>query len=191
VTENLLLYLHGEEADPFPARRPTDLGAMVEDLAADFGARAAAGRMRLALDPPAGVIAAVEPQAMRQALGNLIDNALRYGPPGQTVTVTLTHGAEEAEIRVADRGPGIPPADRVRVWQPFIRLDPGTAAEGGSGLGLAVVRQVAEAHGGRVALDEAPGGGACLRVFLPAHAASATGHSLDTPPAERLLPSGP
>jgi signal transduction histidine kinase len=191
VMENLLLFIHGEDPDPYPARQPTDLGALVEDVAVGFASRAAARRMRIDADPPAGIVAVVDPQAVRQVVGNLLDNAIRFGTPGQAVTVTLTTGGGEVEIRVADRGPGIPPADRIRVWQPFIRLDPGTAAEGGSGLGLPVVRQVAEAHGGRVAVEDAPGGGACVRVFLPAHAASATGRSRETPPAERLLPSGP
>jgi signal transduction histidine kinase len=164
VTENLLLYLHGEEADPFPARRPTDLGAMVEDLAADFGARAATGRMRLALDPPAGVIAAVEPQAMRQALGNLIDNALRYGPPGQTVRldVEASPAAPGALITVVDQGPGVPGVEPVPAGRPAPASPPG--------LGLAVARRVVEAHGGSLDVGAAPGGGARVTVFLPAPA---------------------
>jgi signal transduction histidine kinase len=192
VMENLLLFVHGEEPDPYPARQPIDLGALVEDAAVGFASRAAARRMHIEADPPAGIVAVVDPQAMRQVVGNLIDNALRFGPAGQTVTVTLdAPGAGHAEITVMDQGPGIPVADRVRVWQPFVRLDESAASEGGSGLGLAVVRQVVEAHGGHVTIADAPGGGTRMRVTVPIASASRAGRSAAGPAAERLLPTRP
>lgn len=165
--ENVLLYLHGESPDPFPARRSTDVGTLLEDLAADFGARAAAGGMRLALDPPDGVLASVEPQAVRQAIGNLIDNALRYGPPGQTVRLDVRQSpaAPGALITVADEGPGLP-------------AQPSPAGGGGGGapgLGLAVARRVVEAHGGSLSVAGAAGGGARVTVFLPAAPPDGTG----------------
>jgi signal transduction histidine kinase len=168
VMENLLLFIHGEEPDPYPARQPTDLGALIEDVAVEFASRASLHRMNIAADPPAGVIALIDPQAVRRALGNLLDNALRYGPVGQTVTVTLDAGRPgEATVSVEDGGPGVPAADRVRVWQPFVRLDGSAGADGSSGLGLPVVRQVVEAHGGRVSIADGAGGGAKVCIRLP------------------------
>jgi two-component system, OmpR family, phosphate regulon sensor histidine kinase PhoR len=173
VMENLLLFIHGDEPDPYPARQPVDLGALIEDVAVVFASRAAVRRMTVIADPPAGVMALVDPQAVRQVIGNLLDNALRYGPSGQTVTVSLDRSAAgEAVITVQDRGPGVPAADRSRVWQPFVRLDGSEGAEGSSGLGLAVVRQVVEAHGGWVSIGEANCGGARVCVSFPTAAAA-------------------
>jgi signal transduction histidine kinase len=193
VMENLLLFIHGEEPDPYPARQPTDLGALVEDASVAFASRAAARRMHVEVDPPAGIVAVVDPQAFRQVVGNLVDNALRFGSPGQTVVVTLeAAGPGQAELTVADQGPGIPLADRRRVWQPFVRLDEGAATEGSSGLGLAVVRQVVEAHGGSVSIADAPGGGARLRITLPTlTSAAAQDRTAPDAAAEPLLPSRP
>jgi signal transduction histidine kinase len=191
VMENLLLFIHGEEPNPYPARQPTDLGALIEDVAVGFASRAAARRTHLVADPPAGHLALLDGRAFRQAVGNLLDNALRYGPAGQTITVSLeTTGTHQALITVADQGPGVLPGDRKRVWQPFVRLDEGAAAEGGSGLGLAVVRQVVEAHGGQVWIADPSDEGARVCVSLPLLPAPEPRppSPADAPPADRLLP---
>jgi signal transduction histidine kinase len=191
VMENLLLFIHGEEANPYPARQPTDLGALLEDVAAGFATRVALHRAHVVADPPAGTLALVDPQAVRQVVGNLLDNALRYGPTGQTVTLSLeTTPARQVRITVADQGPGIPAADRERVWRPFVRVAEGAATEGGSGLGLAVVRQVVEAHGGQVWIADAAGGGTRMCVSLPLLAAPESHQPFpaDAPPADHLLP---
>ncbi len=101
---------------------------------------------------------------VREAVDNLVDNALRYGRPGGTVTVSVTRPAPtEACLAVEDDGPGIPPGDRGRALEPFHRL-PGTAGDG-AGLGLAIVKEIAEGHGAEVRLlDGAAGRG--LRVEL-------------------------
>jgi signal transduction histidine kinase len=168
VMENLLLFIHGDESDPFPARQPADLGALLEDVAADFASRGAARRGAIVADPPTGVQVVVDSQALRRAVGNLLDNALRYGPAGQRITLSLERTDDgRARVAVADQGPGIAAADRGRVWQPFVRLDERASAEPGSGLGLAVVRRVVEAHGGRAWIADAPGGGALVGFSLP------------------------
>jgi two-component system sensor histidine kinase MprB len=98
-----------------------------------------------------------------RAVANLLDNAARWSPPGGTVVVALRDG----ELTVRDHGPGIAPEDLPRVFDRFYRA---AAARGraGSGLGLAIVRHVAEGHGGTVRAEAAPGGGALLRLALPA-----------------------
>ena len=102
------------------------------------------------------------PGQLGRAVGNLLDNAAKFGPPGGPVDVQLAAG----ELTVRDYGRGIAPADRARVFERFFRA-PSARGTPGSGLGLAIVRRAAEAHGGSVAAEAAPGGGSLLRLRLP------------------------
>jgi signal transduction histidine kinase len=97
---------------------------------------------------------------------NLLGNALTYTPRGGSVSVTLEKADEDALLRVADTGPGIPPEDRERVFERFVRLDPARGA-GGAGLGLAIARWVAEAHGGGLRLVSSGSGGSIFAANLP------------------------
>lgn len=102
---------------------------------------------------------------LRRAIGNLIDNAIRYGGRADIVVRVVD---DDVVIEVADRGPGIPDAQRERLLLPFQRLDDSrNRATGGSGLGLAVVRSAARRHGGTLSLDDRDGGGLCARLVLP------------------------
>ncbi|NTV95280.1 MAG: HAMP domain-containing protein [Thiobacillus sp.] len=105
--------------------------------------------------------------ALNRVVGNLLENALRYGD-GRPVDLELACAAAEVRIRVLDRGPGIPEAERDKVFQPFYRLEESRSRDtGGSGLGLAIVRQLADAQGWRVELADRPGGGLAAEVVLP------------------------
>ena len=104
-----------------------------------------------------------DPVLLREALANLVHNALEYTPAGGRVTVRTRAGAREVRVEVEDDGPGIAPAERMRVLERFYRA-PGTAGSG-SGLGLAIVSEIASAHGARVAIGEGEGGRGC-RVAL-------------------------
>lgn len=111
-----------------------------------------------------------DPILLRELLGNLIDNAIRYTPPGGQVTVTVTSAAGACSLSVEDNGPGIPAAERERVFERFHRLL-GNGADG-CGLGLAIVREIAFSHGATVALEEAAGGqGTRVRVDFAAGSA--------------------
>jgi signal transduction histidine kinase len=122
----------------------------------------------------------VDRDALRRILLNLLDNAVKYGPAEQRVMVTASRLDSVLRIEVCDRGPGIPPEDAERIWEPYERLErDASSAVGGSGIGLAVVRDLAELHGGRTWVEENPGGGARFVVELglasppssdPAHA---------------------
>ena len=113
-------------------------------------------------------------QRLQVAIRNLLDNAAKFGPPGGTVEVALAAG----ELTVRDHGPGIPPDDLPHVFDRFYRA-PLARGVPGSGLGLSIVRQVADSHGGTVQAEPAPGGGALLRLRLPAR------------PADSAAPSDP
>lgn len=163
MVENLLDFAHGADGSGSVVREPVDLGAVLEDVAAVCAPLAAAREMRIAADPPAGVTVRVDAAGLRRAVANLVDNAVRHGAPGQTVTLSLARCPGGAALAVADQGPGVAPRDRVRIWEPFVRGG-GTA---GVGLGLAAVQRFAAAHEGRVFVEDAPGGGARFGVVLP------------------------
>jgi signal transduction histidine kinase len=104
------------------------------------------------------------PTALRRAFTNLIDNAVRYG---EEADITLSSDAERVVVEIADRGPGIPAADRARVLQPFQRLEPSrNRTTGGTGLGLAIAHTVITRHGGSLTFGERAGGGLVIRVEL-------------------------
>jgi len=138
-------------------RDPVDLLA----LAAEEAARIHAGAEGEALQVPG------DEKLLRRALRNLLENAQRYG--GGEVAVRLQRGADgHAELSVCDRGPGVPEAYRERIFEAFFRLPGHAEREGGVGLGLALVRQIANAHGGNVRCEPRDGGGSCFRLVLPA-----------------------
>ena len=108
---------------------------------------------------------ACRPIAIKRALANLIDNAVKYGGAAR---VTLRDHGSSVEVAVEDDGPGIPEAEIEAAFEPFRRLDPSRNPEsGGSGLGLTIARQVAERHGGTVALHNRPGDGLVATLTLP------------------------
>ena len=138
-----------------------NLVALLEGLAEDAEAAGA----KVSLHGTAAPLTA-RPQALRRCLANLIDNARRYG--GGAVDVTLVDNASSVEIRIEDRGAGIPAEERERVFEPYVRLEASRARHtGGTGLGLAIARAVARAHGGEVTLAGRAGGGTAAVVTLP------------------------
>jgi len=105
------------------------------------------------------------PRLLRRAIRNLLENARRYGA-GET-SVELASRGNLAEIRVSDRGPGVPAALRERIFEPFYRLPGASERNGGVGLGLALVKSITERHGGSVRCEDRPGGGASFVITLP------------------------
>ena len=138
-----------------------NLVALLEGLAEDAEAAGA----KVSLHGTAAPVMA-RPQALRRCLANLVDNARRYG--GGAVDITLADKPSSVEIRIEDRGAGIPAEERERVFEPYVRLEASRARHtGGAGLGLAIARAVARAHGGEVALAPRAGGGTAAVVTLP------------------------
>lgn len=105
---------------------------------------------------------------LEQVMANLLDNAAKYAPLNSTITVAAHREAAELVIETRDAGPGIPEADRERVFDMFYRVRAGDGQRAGTGLGLAICRGIVEAHGGRIAVDQAPEGGARIVIRLPA-----------------------
>ena len=105
------------------------------------------------------------PKLLRRAIRNLIENARRYGTGA--ITVSVQREGQRAMLCVSDRGPGVPPSLRERIFEPFYRLPGASEREGGVGLGLALVKSIAQRHGGTVHCEDRPGGGATFVVDLP------------------------
>lgn len=147
-----------------PARETAvrlDLAALVQSLCADV----AAGGAEVPYRGPEHVILTGRPTALKRAFANLIDNAVKYGGGAW---VTMAETAHEVRVVVEDYGPGIPEAERERVFEPFYRIEISRSrATGGVGLGLSVVRAAARAHGGDVTLANRPEGGLQATVILP------------------------
>jgi len=156
---NLYLdFARGEGTETIVA---TDIALLIEDVAAAAERQGAA----LTLARIDELVLPVRPNALRRCLSNLIANARHYG---HRVWVSILPVEDGIDILIDDDGPGIPPAERERVFQPFIRLDTSrNPSTGGVGLGLTIARDVARSHGGGVRLETSPHGGLRARVHLP------------------------
>ena len=109
-----------------------------------------------------------DPYQLAQAVGNLLDNAIKYNQPGGTVHVRAARDEHRLRLEVEDTGIGIPPQDLPRIFERFYRVDKARSRQtGGTGLGLSIVKHVAEAHGGSVAVQSHPGRGSCFMLILP------------------------
>ncbi len=167
LVDDLLLYArHGTRQT---RREDVDLVDEVEDLVEEFGAAAEANGLTLIADVPGGSLPVCgDGPAIHRAGANLVANAVRLAPEGSTVTVVGADEGRWVTLSVVDEGPGIDAEDQFRVFQRFWRGDKTEARVAGrSGLGLTIVRQIAEAHGGRIELDSAIGEGSRFTLRLP------------------------
>ncbi|QYF86168.1 ATP-binding protein [Brevundimonas sp. PAMC22021] len=178
-TFNTVLAIARLQAGGAPDPRVFDAADLAADMAELYEPAAEDKSLDFASEIERGLLVEGNQPFLAQALANLIDNAIKYTPAGGAVKLRARRRSSgEVEYSVTDTGPGVPDADRERVVQRFVRLD-NSRTEPGSGLGLSLVTAVAEAHGGRVQLDEGPGVfegyGPGLRVALVLPAAAGQG----------------
>jgi signal transduction histidine kinase len=172
LVDSILSFTRARKQPDHLAPVRTDTAAEVEEIIAGFEPLAQAQGTTVTTRLQSGLVADVDRGALRQVLLNLLDNAVRYGPRGQTVTVATASAAHEGTwtLEVSDQGPGVPPEERDRVFDPYYRLkrDAGGAV-GGTGIGLAVVRRLVTEHGGEVHVAPPSAGatGALFVVTLP------------------------
>ena len=170
LVENLLHFSRAERQTARVVPEPTALGPLVQEVIEGFAPLAAARTVVLKADVADGLVAPADPGALRQMLLNLLDNAVKYGPPGQTVTVGAGRGTNgTVRLWVDDCGPGIPRegGSRERVWERFWRLERDRGSPvAGSGIGLAVVRELATLHHGRTWIEDAPAVATGSRVII-------------------------
>ena len=163
LVEEVLLASRLDAAQEALVREPLDLSA----LAAEEAARVQATVERSGTEEGLALTVRGDERLLRRAVRNLLENARRYGGGEIQVLVRPTPQAGWAELRVCDRGPGVPEAWRERIFEPFLRLPGHAEREGGVGLGLSLVRQIAQRHGGQVRCEPREGGGSCFSLTLP------------------------
>jgi signal transduction histidine kinase len=148
-------------------REPSFLGEEIRAAVAAFDPLAEAKSVAIHVRIENEVELPLDRDAFRQVMLNVLDNALKFGPDGQEVVVRVTSSGDTAVISVDDEGPGVPTEERERVFDAFVRART-TGNKTGSGIGLAVVREVVRRHGGTARLHSSPSGGTRVEIRLPA-----------------------
>jgi signal transduction histidine kinase len=172
LVDDLLALARRQE--PTLEHEPVDLGAAVAEASDDFVVPAAARNIVLDRAIAPGVTVTGDRDALKRAVANLLENAVRLAPAGSRIRLATGSEGDRAWIAVADEGPGISPEDQARVFDRFWRADKARSrSDGGTGLGLAIVRQIAESHGGQVRLQSKVGVGSSFVIWLPVAGAPA------------------
>jgi len=168
LIENVLHFARSERYELPINRQLTNVTSLIREAVSGFEPVASAAGVRLRVTLEEDVGARLDGPAVQRCVRNVLDNALKYATAGGEAHIWLVLSGTRASIWIDDRGPGVPAGDRERVWQPFVRLERDlNQAVGGSGIGLAVVRDIVVRHGGAVRVEEAPGGGARFVLELP------------------------
>jgi signal transduction histidine kinase len=169
IVDDLLDLSRIESGGWVPNPAPLDVRAFAMDALAAVRKTAQERGVELRCDvAPNAATAFVDPTALRQILGNLVDNAVRHTPTG-SVSIFANTGDREIAIGVRDTGAGIPSEHLPRIFERFYRVDSARSREdGGTGLGLSIVKHMVEAHGGRVDAESVVGRGTTITVHLPA-----------------------
>jgi signal transduction histidine kinase len=166
LVDDLLALARRQE--PTLEHEPVDLGVAVAEASDDFVVPAAARDIVLDRAIAPDVVVTGDRDALKRAVANLLENAVRLAPVGSRIHLATGSEGDRAWIAVADEGPGISAEDQAHVFDRFWRADKGRSrADGGTGLGLAIVRQIAESHGGEVRLQSKVGLGSSFVIWLP------------------------
>jgi heavy metal sensor kinase len=179
-----LLALARREAPTF-AVEPVDLGRVASEASDEFLAPAEARGIVLDRAVAPGVVVMGDSDALKRAIANLLENAVRLAPLDSRIRLAVGSERDLAWVAVSDEGPGIAPEHQPKVFDRFWRADKGRSrADGGTGLGLSIVRQIAQTHGGDVQLQSRVGVGSTFTIWLPVA-------SLSSEPAPRITSSAP
>ena len=172
IVEDMLMLSSLEDSSDAaaPVLTPERLGPIVYAAAQDHARAAAEKRIAIDVDAAADLQVSADPRLLEQAIGNLLDNAIKYSEPDTRVTITCEHLRDDSvAIRVMDEGPGIPAPHLPHLFDRFYRVDKSRSRKlGGTGLGLAIVKHIALAHGGRVEVESRVGKGSTFTLCLPA-----------------------
>jgi signal transduction histidine kinase len=151
-------------------REPVDVAALVNEVAEANLPLAVNKQQRISVSAPPNFVTMCDADRIREAIDNLVSNAIKYSPIGGKITVMVSHEGDNTVIRIADEGAGLSPEDLGRLFGRFQRLSAKpTAGESSTGLGLSIVKRIIDMHGGHVTANSAgPGQGSMFTVTLPA-----------------------
>jgi signal transduction histidine kinase len=168
LVDDLLDLARIESGRWLPSPTGVDAGAIARDVWLTLAEGGTRGGVALQLDVPPGTLLHADPDAIRQILTNLLDNALRYTSAGGAITVSLRPDQRGMRLDVSDTGAGIAREHLPRIFERFYRVDASRSrGEGGTGLGLSIVRHLVESHGGRVFAESVPGEGTTISCWFP------------------------
>jgi heavy metal sensor kinase len=168
LTEALLTLARAESGHTKLQLEPVDLAEVAREVACSLDVLASDKKQHLEIRSDRVVAARADRTLLRQALMNVVHNAIRYSPPGTGITVQLSRNDREAVAEIIDQGPGINAENRSKVFDRFFRADPGRSRnEGGHGLGLAIAKASIERQGGRIDVTSELGRGSTFRILLP------------------------
>jgi heavy metal sensor kinase len=167
VVDSLLQLSRGDAGTVKLSREAVDLGQLTRDVVGSLSILAEERQQRVHVDAADNVLIFADRLVLRDAITNVIDNAIKYSPHQSTIDVRVHRDGDHAELSVVDEGPGIPPEHRERIFDRFYRIDEARSRElGATGLGLAIARWAVETHGGHISVD-GTGRGSVFRVVVP------------------------
>ena len=176
LVDTLLALSRADAGQVRLAHEPIDLSALASNVVQHLNDLAEEKGQRLTVETGGPVEARGDWLVLRQAVVNVLDNAIKHSPGGSPIGVSVGHDGEWGWIAVADEGPGIAAEDRERVFERFYRVDKARSREqGGTGLGLSLAKWAVESHHGRIELDTMVGEGSTFRIMLPARSGSGSG----------------
>lgn len=168
LTDELLMLARLDAGGPPEAPRSVDLTSILQEAVKRLGPEALRRNVALVMDIPPELAVNVAPSALSHVVANVLDNAVKFSPPGGDVTVGVAIEGSSAVVAVSDTGPGIPDEEVPRLFERFYRGSASLSMEApGVGLGLAICRALVEGQGGRISVNSARGSGATFRIWLP------------------------
>lgn len=168
LVDTLLRLSHGDAGTIRVSREPVDLDQLARDVAGSLGILAEERNQKVIVDATTRVTVRADRLVLREAVTNVLDNAIKYGPDGSTVTMRVERVGDEGLLAITDEGPGVAAEHRDRIFNRFFRIDEARSRErGGAGLGLAIAKWAVEINGGRITVHEPRDGGSEFRLSLP------------------------
>ena len=168
LVDTLLRLSHGDAGTIRLSREAVDLSRLATEVAASLDILADERSQQITVEAPERLVVPADRLVLREAMTNVLDNAIKYSPIGSTITIRVERAADQGLLAIADEGPGIPAEHRDRIFDRFFRIDEARSrGRGGTGLGLAIAKWAVEVHGGQITVDERRGGGSEFRILLP------------------------
>jgi heavy metal sensor kinase len=168
LVDTLLRLSHGDAGTVRLDRTVVDVGQLTRDVVSSLGILAEERNQRVSVDAAQGVSVTADRLVLREAITNVLDNAIKYSPRASSIRIRVYADGRHAGLTVADEGPGIGTEDRQRIFDRFFRLDEARSRDhGGAGLGLAIAKWAVEVNGGRITAENGANGGSVFRIILP------------------------